>query len=310
MPIPWILGKPWLIKLLSSPLGTTQYVQTQHKLTLSYCNKLDGISWPYHDHNACRRERERERECVHVRLCKSEREREESRERERMREGDDPLKTKPWWVLGGLGLRQPIGTAERWVDVVSVDQSAPGYEVGARTASPSSSSMSPWTVIDVSLKVQFIFKYFYMTFIMDSSISYEKSSNSLHSFLQQHHQHVQQQQQQLRLSVQQHHHQQQQQQQQHHHQQQQLVDNSDKLHSDHSDQENQHQTDSCLFQNDSQPFVACTNPHGIDTILNRRGLVSVAGGSSGNSCSVADTLAAAAACSLQQSAISRFESRN
>jgi hypothetical protein len=154
-------------------------------------------------------------------------------------------------------------------------------------------------VIDVSLKVQFIFKYFYMTVIMDSSISYEKSSNSLHSFLQQHHQHVQQQQQQLRLSVQQH------QQQQHQHQH--LVDNSDKLQSDHSDQENLHQTDSCLFQNDSQPFVSCTNPHGIDTILNRRGLVSVAGGSSGNSCSVADTLAAAAACSLQQSAISRYE---
>lgn len=149
-----------------------------------------------------------------------------------------------------------------------------------------------------------------MTFIMDSSISYEKSSNSLHSFLQQHHQHVQQQQQQqLRLNVQHHHHQQ---------QQQHLVDNSEKLHSDHSDQENQHQTDSCLFsrlqscdQNDSQPLVSCTNPHGIDTILNRNrfGLVSVAGaaGSAGNACTVADTLAAAAACSLQQSAISRSE---
>jgi hypothetical protein len=140
---------------------------------------------------------------------------------------------------------------------------------------------------------------------MDSSISYEKSSNSLHSFLQQHHH--QQQQQHLRLSVQQHPQLQQQQ------QQQDLVDNSDKLHSDQSDQENQHQTpDSCLFsrlqscdQNDSQPFVSCTNPHGIDTILNRRGLVSVAGASAGNTCTVADTLAAAAACSLQQSAISR-----
>lgn len=148
---------------------------------------------------------------------------------------------------------------------------------------------------------------------MDSSISYEKSSNSLHSFLQQHHQQQQQQQQhqhqQLRLSVQQHH---QQQQQQH------LVDNSDKLNSDQSDQENQQQTDSCLFsrlQNCSSdqngqldtsqlaPFIACTNPHGIDTILNRRGLVSMAGGSAGNTCTVADTLAAAA---LQQSAISRY----
>ena len=164
-------------------------------------------------------------------------------------------------------------------------------------------------------KVQFIFKYFYMTIIMDSSISYEKSSNSLHSFLQQHHQHVQQQQQHqqhLRLNVQhQQHHQQQ-------HHQQQLEDNSEKLHSDQSDQENQ-QSDSCLFsrlqsctdqngqfESHLPPFVSCTNPHGIDTILNRRGLVSVAGGSAGNTCTVADTLAAAAACSLQQSAISRY----
>ena len=44
---------PWLIKPLWSPLGTTQYVDTKHKLTASYCNKLDGISQPYHDHNAC-----------------------------------------------------------------------------------------------------------------------------------------------------------------------------------------------------------------------------------------------------------------
>ena len=80
MPIPWILGKPWLIKLLSSPLGTTQYVQTQHKLTLSYCNKLDGISWPYHDHNACRRERERERESAYMWDCARARERERNRE--------------------------------------------------------------------------------------------------------------------------------------------------------------------------------------------------------------------------------------
>ena len=168
------------------------------------------------------------------------------------------------------------------------------------------------TILSVSLsQIQFIFKYFYMTFIMDSGISYEKSSNSLHSFLQQHHQQQQQQQQQqqhhqLRLSVQQH-----QQQQQH------LVDNSDKLHSDQSDQENQQQSDSCQqlynrLQNCSSdgqlesqlpPFVSCTNPHGIDTILNRRGLVSMAGGSAGNTCTVADTLAAAA---LQQSAISRY----
>lgn len=149
---------------------------------------------------------------------------------------------------------------------------------------------------------------------MDSSISYEKSSNSLHSFLQQHHQHVQQQQQHqqhLRLNVQHQQHQQQ-------HHQQQLEDNSEKLHSDQSDQENQ-QSDSCLFsrlqsctdqngqiESHLPPFVSCTNPHGIDTILNRRGLVSVAGGSTGNTCTVADTLAAAAACSLQQSAISRY----
>jgi hypothetical protein len=44
---------PWLIKQLWSPLGTTQYVDTKHKLTPSYCNKLDRISQPYHDHNVC-----------------------------------------------------------------------------------------------------------------------------------------------------------------------------------------------------------------------------------------------------------------
>jgi len=129
-----------------------------------------------------------------------------------------------------------------------------------------------------------------MTFIMDSSISYEKSSNSLHSFLQQHHQHVQQQQQHqqhLRLNVQHQQHQQQ-------HHQQQLEDNSEKLHSDQSDQENQ-QSDSCLFSR----LQSCTDQNG-------QILVSVAGGSTGNTCTVADTLAAAAACSLQQSAISRY----
>lgn len=112
---------------------------------------------------------------------------------------------------------------------------------------------------------------------MDSSIAYEKSTNPLHSFLQQHHQHVQ------------HHHQQQL------HQQQQMLESNGKL--DSSDPDLLQQENNCGYNNriscdgsnqadtTHQTYVACANPHGIDTILNRRGLVSVAGGSTGKQAS-------------------------